>query len=183
LKDEGGIFLQIHAASHLCLPASVLTIGALDGIHAGHQKLIYHARERAASFKVPLVVYTFDPPPRVYFQHTLLLTPLVEKLERLEALGVDHVIVASFDAVYIGRGVGIFLNELSALNPKEIWVGSDFRFGSNRDGDIHALAESFTVRILDPVRCSSGKIISSSRIRMLLTQGARSEAQELLGWS
>jgi riboflavin kinase/FMN adenylyltransferase len=174
--------VQIHASGTLRLPASVLTIGAMDGIHAGHQNLLVHARQRADEFGVPLVVYTFDPPPRVYFQHTLLLTSLEEKLRRLEMLKADHVIAAPFNADFVTRGVGTFLKELFHLHPLEIWEGSDFRFGSNRDGDINTLREHFDVRILDPVRCGSGHIISSSRIRSLLLQGERLEAEKLLGW-
>ncbi|WP_251033792.1 hypothetical protein [Bacillus sp. ISL-75] len=55
----------------LKLTASVLTIGALDGVHKGHQTLIIGAKMRARKFNVPLVVYTFDPPPQVYFKKRL----------------------------------------------------------------------------------------------------------------
>jgi riboflavin kinase / FMN adenylyltransferase len=175
--------LQVHSARTLQLPASVLTIGSLDGVHLGHQGLIRQARERAEHFAVPLVAYTFDPPPKVYFQHTLHLTPLQEKIRRLEILGVDHIIVARFNADYVSRGVAIFLDELAQLNPLEVWEGSDFRFGRNRDGDNTSLSERFIVRILNPICCSEGKIISSSRIRTLLMNNELIEAEQLLGWS
>lgn len=175
--------MQVHPPRTLRLPASVLTIGALDGIHRGHQDLIRRAGKRAAELGVPLVVYTFDPPPRVYFQHTIQLSTLPEKLERLRILGADHVVVAPFDADYVTRGVGTFLDELTDLGPVEVWEGSDFRFGRNRDGDIDTLRERFMVHVLDPICCSSGKIISSSRIRTLLMQERQAEAEELLGWS
>jgi riboflavin kinase / FMN adenylyltransferase len=177
------IYLQVHAARALQLPASVLTIGSLDGVHLGHQDLIRQARERAEHYGVPMVVYTFDPPPKVYFQHTLHLTSLEEKIRRLEILGVDHVIVAPFDADYVTRGVAIFLDELAKLKPLEIWEGLDFRFGRNRDGDNTSLSERFLVRILDPICCSDGKVISSSRIRSLLMQNEVIKAEQLLGWS
>lgn len=174
--------MQIHPPRTLQLPASVLTIGALDGVHLGHQDLIRQARERAEILGVPLVVYTFDPPPKVYFQHAIFLTSLPEKLRRLKFLGVDHVIIAPFNADYVTRGVRIFLDELKELNPAEIWEGSDFRFGSNRDGDINTLREHFAVHVVDPVHCHLGKVISSSRIRTLLIQDKTEEAAELLGW-
>lgn len=174
--------MQVHAPGTLQIPASVLTIGALDGVHLGHQELIRQARQRAEQLDVPLVVYTFDPPPRVYFQHAILLTPLPEKLERLRILGVDHVVVAPFDADYVTRGVNTFLDEIAGLHPREVWEGQDFRFGRNREGDIHTLRERFHVRIVDPVYCSSGKIISASRIRALLMQDRLEQAEQLLGW-
>ncbi|RNB89781.1 FAD synthetase [Brevibacillus fluminis] len=174
--------MHVHPPQTLQLPASVLTIGALDGVHRGHQELIRHGRERARELGVPLVVYTFDPPPRIYFQHSLLLTTVVEKIRRLMLLGVDHVVIAPFDANYVTRGVPIFLEELAGLNPLEIWEGSDFRFGRDRDGDIETLRQRFSVRVLDPVLCEAGTVISSSRIRTLLMQNKTAEAEWLLGW-
>lgn len=174
--------MKVHAPRTLQLPASILTIGALDGVHLGHQDLIRQARESADTRGVPLVVYTFDPPPRVFFKRTPMLTTLAEKVDRLRQLGVDHVIVAPFDADYVSRGVQAFLEEIVATNPLEVWEGSDFRFGRNRDGDIHTLQERFCVRIVEPIRCEDGQIISSSRIRELLHLNHLKQAQALLGW-
>jgi riboflavin kinase/FMN adenylyltransferase len=167
----------------LQLSKSVLTIGALDGVHRGHQALINRARNHANDLGVPLVVYTFDPPPKVYFKNTILLTPLSEKIKRLKILGVDHVIVASFDANYIGREVNAFINELSDINPLEVYEGSDFKFGKNRKGDINTLREHFSVNVIEPIRCSTGIIISSSRIRNLIMQDSILQAEQLLGWT
>ncbi|WP_240375862.1 FAD synthetase family protein [Bacillus piscicola] len=174
--------MEVHRAETLQLPASLLTIGALDGIHLGHQALINHARKRAERFNVPLVVYTFDPPPKVYFQHSKLLTPLPEKLKRLEKMGVEHVVIASFDAKFLSKGTDAFIKEIKCLNPVEIWEGSDFRFGRNRDGDIHLLRKHFSVGIFEPVRCNAGEIISSTRIRKLLSNDSMEKAEQLLGW-
>ncbi|MET3322289.1 FAD synthetase family protein [Peribacillus butanolivorans] len=175
--------MQVHTDRALQLSKSVLTIGALDGVHRGHQALICHARKHANLLGVPLVVYTFDPPPKVYFKNAMQLTQLAEKIVRLKFLGVDHVIVAPFNANYVARGVNVFLNELSNINPLEVYEGSDFKFGKNREGDINTLRERFSVNILDPVRCSKGIIISSSRIRNLIMQDRLLQAEQLLGWT
>lgn len=87
-------------------------------------------------------------------------------------------IVAPFDTHYASREVEEFYDELQALNPKGIWVGDDFRFGVNRTGNVDLLGERFPVHLLEPVRCGSGEIISSSRIRQLFN-----EADTLLGWN
>lgn len=175
--------LRVLKDKTLKLSASVLTIGALDGVHKGHQTLISRAKMRARKFNVPLVVYTFDPPPRVYFnKSTLLLTPLAEKIKWLSLLGVDYVIVAPFNANFMEREVHSFLTELADLNPLEIWEGHDFQFGKNREGNVDTLRKHFSVQVLEPIRCNSGEIISSSRIRILIKEGMVSQAKQLLGW-
>ncbi|MFC5588917.1 FAD synthetase [Sporosarcina soli] len=174
--------MQVHNAKTLKLPNCVLTIGALDGLHIGHQTLLKHARQRAEKLGVPLVVYTFDLPPKVFFQHVKLLTSLPEKLALLEKLGVDHVVVAQFNADYISQGVDRFLQELKDLNPLEICEGHDFRFGRGREGDVHTLRKYYEVFILEPVVCAEGKTISSTRIRTLFQLGDFDKAYQLLGW-
>jgi riboflavin kinase/FMN adenylyltransferase len=175
--------MLVQASEMLKLPASVVTVGAFDGVHRGHQALIRRVLDRAECLEVPSVVYTFDPPPRAYFQGVPVLTPLTEKLRRLESLGLDHVVVADFDAARASQSVEDFLEELAALNPKEVWVGPDFRFGYGRAGDVHTLGEHFATRVFEPVKCRKGEIISSSRVRGLLARGGVIEAHELLGWS
>ncbi|MFD2130031.1 FAD synthetase [Pseudogracilibacillus auburnensis] len=174
--------MKVHKAKSLQLTGCILTIGALDGLHKGHQALIRFANQRAQELNVPLVVYTFDPPPKVFFQHAKLLLPVDEKITMLENLGVQHVIIAPFDANYISQGTDAFIEELSYLHPLEICEGHDFRFGRNREGDITTLRKHFHVSVFDPVLCESGNVISSTRIRSLFVQGKVNEALELLDW-
>jgi riboflavin kinase/FMN adenylyltransferase len=174
--------MLVHPSETLKLPASVVAVGAFDGVHRGHQALIRRVLDRAESLEVPSVVYTFDPPPRVFFHGVPVLTHLPEKLRRLETLGLDHVVVANFDAAWVSRSVEGFLEELGALNPEEVWVGPDFRFGRGRAGDVFTLKQFFTTRVFESVKCREGEIISSSRVRALLSRGAVVEARDLLGW-
>lgn len=162
--------------------ASIVTIGAFDGVHLGHQALIRAACQRADTLRVLSVVYTFDPPPRKHFEDALVLTPVDEKLWRLAALGVDQAVVANFDAAYAAREAQSFLDELARLNPLELWVGPDFRFGRRGEGDVDTLRTRFDVRVLDPVRCKSGAVVSSSYVRDLIRRGRLGEAGALLGW-
>lgn len=173
--------MQTHPAKTLSLPTSVITAGAFDGVHRGHQALIHKVVERAAEVGAPSVAYTFDPPPRAYFQDAQVLTPVAEKVRRLEALGLDHAVVAVFDAAYAARSAQDFLEELADLNPVEAWVGPDFRFGHAGEGDVEALRARFTTRVFEPLRCREGTVISSNRVRALLAQGASDKARDLLG--
>lgn len=175
--------MEVYPDQILRLPGSVVTIGAFDGVHRGHQALIRRVVGRAGELGVPAVVYTFDPPPRAYFQGAPVLTPLARKIRRLKALGPEYAVVAGFDAGYAARCAEDFLEELAALNPSEVWVGADFRFGRGGAGDVDALAARFKTRVFEPVQCGEGEVISSSRVRRLLAQGATGEAHALLGWS
>ncbi|MCD1163865.1 FAD synthetase family protein [Peribacillus frigoritolerans] len=173
--------MEIHTQDTLQLSASVLSIGALDGIHRGHQALLLKAKERAEKLGVPFVVYTFDPPPKVFFKGCPLLMSVEEKLQRLEMLGADHVIVGSFDEAFTKKEVPVFIEELKEMNPIEIWEGPNFLFGKNREGTIEVLRRYFKVEVLQPLTCEQGEMISSSRIRKLLQQGNYPQVKKLLG--
>jgi len=174
--------MKTHTDGALTLPGSVVAIGAFDGVHQGHQSVIRQTVERSKILRVPSVVYTFDPPPRFYFQGARILTTVQEKIERLAKLGVDHAVIARFDEEYTMRRAVEFLQGISKLSPLEISVGRDFRFGKNREGNIELLAQFFPVKITEPVCCSDGKTISSTRIRQLLSQGDNQQSFTLLGW-
>lgn len=175
--------MLIHPSEALRLWDSVVTVGAFDGVHRGHQALIRRAVDRAVRFGVPSVAYTFDPPPKAVFGGAPVLTARPEKTRRLEALGLDHAVVATFDAAYAARNAEDFLEELADLKPVEVWVGPDFRFGRGQAGDVKMLARRFAVRSLEPVQCLKGRVISSTRVRDLMKRGALSEARSLLGWN
>lgn len=162
------------------LGASVVTLGAFDGVHSGHQALINGAVKSARALGLPSVVCTFDPPPKVFFGRAAQLCPLSVKLARISALGPDHVVVLSFDEALRGLSPEAFMARLTRLQPQEIRVGGDFRFGAKQAGDVSLLARRFNVHVQSPVRCAEGEVISSTRIRGLLEQGLTAAAATLL---
>src|SRR5829696_4440656 len=79
---------------------SVVTIGAYDGVHLGHQAVIAEVRARAAAGGMQSVVVTFDRHPASVVRPESaprLLTDLEQKLELLAATGVDVTFVVVFD--------------------------------------------------------------------------------------
>ena len=174
--------MRVHDAGALRLPGSIVALGAFDGVHIGHQNVIGGAVSASRRLDVPTVVYTFNPPPKALFHSARILTDIGEKLRRLSALGPDYAVVASFDNDFASRPAEEFLREIASLNPAELWVGRDFRFGAQRRGDVELLARQFTVRLADTVRCSQGEVISSTRIRNLIANGDETGARQLLGW-
>nr|BAH89564.1 riboflavin kinase/FMN adenylyltransferase [uncultured bacterium] len=172
----------IHPDRALSLDASVVTIGAFDGVHRGHQALIEVFVRQARELGVPAVVCTFDPPPRVAFGAAEKLIDTRERIRRLRFLGADHIVLAHFTTEYRQRSPLEFIEELAALSPVALWVGDDFRFGRDRAGDTALLARHFDLQLLPKVVCSGGERVSSSRIRALFAQGRNAEADTLLGW-
>lgn len=173
--------IKTYRDGELELSRSIVTIGAFDGLHLGHQALINQAKLRAEEHRIPLIVYTFDPPPKVYFQNQSLLTPLAEKKEFLQIMGVDYTIFASFDDHYASKSVNDFLNELRKVHPKEIWVGPDFHFGKGKSGtarDLNTISKTYEQPV---VRCPKGEVISSTRIRNLFQCQEVEQAYRLLG--
>ena len=46
---------------------SVVTIGAFDGLHCGHQAVLAAVRAKSAELNLPSVVICFEPLPREFF--------------------------------------------------------------------------------------------------------------------
>ncbi|HEY9581930.1 MAG TPA: adenylyltransferase/cytidyltransferase family protein [Savagea sp.] len=172
--------MKVYGENELDLDGAIVTIGAFDGLHRGHQQLIQKAQQRAELWGVPLVVYTFDPPPKVFFQNKQLLTPLEEKCQFLRNMQVDYTIFARFDEKYAARSAEKFIEELQRLRPMEVWVGDDFKFGKDQRGTAHMLREHFCTHEFEEITCRAGLRISSSRIRELLEENQQALANDLL---
>lgn len=164
------------------LDGTVVTLGAFDGVHLGHQALISTACNSALLHGTPSVVWTFDPPPKVFFGRATLLCTAHEKVQRILSLKPDHLVVSHFDDEFRQRSADSFIQDLQKLNPVELWVGNDFRFGAMQTGDVALLARHFNVRTLAPVNCEKGERVSSSRIRDLWRAGQYERCKSLLGW-
>ncbi|MGE5656188.1 MAG: bifunctional riboflavin kinase/FAD synthetase [Actinomycetota bacterium] len=134
-------------------------------------------------------VVTFNPHPQEYFsgQPRQLLTPLPEKVELLQAMGVEQLVLLPFDRELAALTPAEFVEEILVrqLQAQQISVGLDFRFGQNRAGtaaDLQAIAASFGIEVtLVPLQTSLGERISSSVIRQALCDGDLSRANSLLG--
>ncbi len=118
----------------------VVAIGSFDGVHLGHRALLARALALARERHLPLLVYTFDPPTKVFTQGAPVLSTLSEKAELLSSAGAEIVLAVPFDAAFAQRTKEAFLAELATLEPAAIVVGEDFRFGRGRAGGPEDLA-------------------------------------------
>jgi len=168
---------------------SILTIGAFDALHLGHQALVRNVVERAQQTGRQSGLVTFYPrPAQVLFPDRLIqhVTTPGEKAALLEQLGMDLMVLIQFTREFASQPAELFVHLLvDHLHPAEIWIGTDFMFGRDRGGNVDSMQRfgqdlGFDVHVLSPVQ-SDGSTISSSRIRQLLSEGNVVEAARLLG--
>jgi riboflavin kinase/FMN adenylyltransferase len=172
-----------------------LTIGNFDGVHRGHQALLAHVTASARRLGLEAAVMTFEPHPREYFAQRagdLLRAParianLRDKLESLEAAGVDRVIVEHFNESFAALSPQDFTQRVlvDGLHVKWLMVGDDFCYGARRAGNVALLAEAgkhydFVVESLPAVLHDATRI-SSSAVRAALAQGDFATTRALLG--
>lgn len=168
----------------------IVAIGNFDGVHRGHLKLVERIRKAAQDRGTVPVVLTFDPhPPRVLRPDKAppLLMTLQQKAATLENAGVAGLAVVRFSAAMAAWEPEQFVRRVLVdwLRASEVWVGADFLFGRNRTGTfslLRTLGQQWGYRAekVEPVRYRDF-IISSTRIRRLLTEGRVDEASALLG--
>jgi len=167
-----------------------LTIGNFDGVHRGHRALIERVTAKARELELVSCVLTFEPHPREFFDPRAAparLTRLRDKLELIEAAGVERVHVARFDRRFASLSPERFVDDVlvSGLATRWLLVGRDFRFGARRAGDFAALAAAgarhgFGVESMADV-LSDGARVSSSAVRAALAAGEFDAAERLLG--
>ena len=184
--------LTIQHTEHFRIESPTLvTIGTFDGVHLGHQKILYRLTELKKQTGLKTVVLTFDPHPRkILFpeqKDLKLLTLVDEKLELLEKYGVDVAVVYPFSKQFSQLESELYIQEilLKQLNVKHLVIGYDHKFGMNRTGDINTLKKyapgsNFTVEEIS-AKDIDNIAISSSKIRKALEEGNIGLASEFLG--
>ena len=174
---------------------TAVTIGAFDGVHVGHRRIIGAIDSLADARGLQTVVVTFDRHPASVVRPDsapLLLTDLDQKLELLEECGVDYVYVVHFDEERAAETATDFVQEVLAerLNARMVIVGEDFHFGHRRAGDV-ALLRSMGAELGFEVvghelvdlegLPADGAPVSSTRIRAALAAGDLRSADAMLG--
>lgn len=175
------------------LPAftrGVATIGSFDGVHLGHRQLIRRIVQMAKEIDGESILITFHPHPRsiVDPENVKLLTTLKEKLEVLETLKVDNVVVVPFDLSFSQQPPQEYVEEflIKKISPVALVIGYDHRFGKDRRGDINLLHD-YEDQFVNGITEISKKVIqdiaiSSSKIRSYLAGGHIEEANGLLDY-
>ncbi len=171
------------------LRGGVIALGNFDGFHRGHQAVVARARRHAGAEGRPLVVATFDPHPRRFFQPDappFRLTTLDQRERLFRRAGADAMLVFRFDAELAGVTAEDFVADrlVARAGASAVVTGADFTFGARRGGTVEALRElcaghGIAVETVPPV-CDAAGPISSSRIREALRAGDCTAATMLL---
>jgi len=171
---------------------SVVSLGTFDGVHRGHQVILGELKARAERARAHATMITFEPHPQLVLQDSgrpqqEVLTTIEEKIEILDDLGLDRLVIAHFSPTFASMGPERFVIDLliAKLRMREIIIGHDHAFGKGRSGNLALLQKlgaefGFVVDSLPPLKVGE-EIISSTRIRHALQEGNLEVAGQMLG--
>ncbi len=182
----------IHAANELKHGSRkiCLAIGVFDGVHLGHQQIIRQTVADARQHDAIALVITFDRHPNTVVAPERvppLIYSLPQKLDAIESLGADTLLLIHFDRAFSGQTGEAFIRGLARDLGKiqSLCVGADFVFGHQRSGNVALLKKlgdelGFTVHGLAAVSLDN-QIVSSTRIREAIRSGNLDAASQMLG--
>jgi riboflavin kinase / FMN adenylyltransferase len=165
----------VHSPAELEPAERAVAIGTFDGVHRGHRATI----EAVTDTGLRSTVVTFTPHPRAVLGYDVeLISSLERRIELIEALGPDELVVLEFTQELAGKEPEEFVADvLEPLGTRIVVAAADFRFGKGRRGDVALLR----VRGLDVREIPVVEGVSSTRIRELLREGDVAAAAGLLG--
>lgn len=173
------------------LRGGAVAVGNFDGVHRGHACLIQELLASAQAVKGPAIVLTFDPPPVAVLVPSAPpsppLTSIQRRAELLGLLGVDVLIAYPTDRELLKLNPQEFFDQviLKRIGARAMVEGPNFRFGRDRLGDTRILGQlcrgaGTELRVVPATSDDSGSMISSTRIRELLSGGAVDRANLML---
>lgn len=172
------------------LKNSYVALGTFDGVHRGHRVLINSAIEEAKKNGGISVVYTFlNHPLEIIAPERVpkMINTIDEKLRLLEEMGVDYVVLQTFDEKYAETSKEEFIDKIliEYLGAKEIFVGFNYTFAERGSGNVEYLRKVAPKKgiKLNEIKAIEykGQVLSSTLIRKFILEGKIEEANMFLG--
>ncbi|MBN2736352.1 MAG: FAD synthetase family protein [Spirochaetales bacterium] len=165
----------------------VLTVGVFDGLHLGHQELINAVVTSGLKGEKILITFKNNPASLLRpFEFKGNLLSIRQKLEKIEKLGIERVILIDFSEDFSKIAGREFIKVLmNSINIQKMVIGKDFRFGYHRTigkENLGNLIMPAMLEVVEPVDIENQKV-SSSRIRDLILKGQIHQANQLLGYA
>ena len=167
-----------------------VSIGNFDGVHRGHVRVIERLLATARRVGGPAVVFTFDPHPARLLRPEAPPRPMIwtaRKAQLLAELGADAVVAYPTDQAFLQFDARQFFGRIvrGGLEAQAMVEGRNFFFGRDRQGNIDVLRQfcvdaGMMLEVVEAVEVD-GQVISSSRIRTLISAGRLEQARPLLG--
>ncbi len=171
---------------------TIVTLGTFDGVHIGHTAILKKLIQNTENGKFESTVLTFFPHPRMILQEASdlkLLNTITEKIELLEKIGIENLIIHPFDESFAQLSAEEFVKDIlvDQLHIQKIIIGYDHRFGKNRTANIDDLTAFGLQYGFEVEQISAQEIndisISSTKIRTALENGEINLANDYLGYS
>lgn len=174
-----------------CPKKTILTLGTFDGVHIGHRKILEKITQNTENGKYESLVLTFFQHPRMVLQiqsDVKLLNTIDEKIDLLENLGIQNLVIHPFDETFSRLTAEEFVKKVlvDQFHIQKIIIGHDHRFGRDRTANIDDLVafgnqfgfevEQISVQEIQDVS------ISSTKIRNSLLEGNMTLANDYLGY-
>jgi riboflavin kinase/FMN adenylyltransferase len=169
----------------------VATIGNFDGLHLGHQELLKQVTEVAQDKNYKSLLISFEPHPGVYFNRTKRQCRIISLKNKIRSIRnhVDLLLLLKFNQQMAQMPATEFIRKilLDYFDLKCLVVGSDFKFGHNKFGNVELLAELATKHHFElrqiPEKSSDNIKYSSSHIRSMLERGEVKNIANYLGYN
>jgi riboflavin kinase / FMN adenylyltransferase len=178
-----------HSCQIESLPPTIMALGYFDGIHMGHQKVIETAVELAKKNNSMPAVMSFHPHPSVVLgkadKNWTYITPLEEKKQLLERMGVDRFYLVKFDLDFASLSTEVFVDQyIVGLNVLHVVTGFDFTYGQYGKGNVETMLHEangrFGQTVIEKIE-KDGQKVSSTLIRKCLNEGRVGEIASYLG--
>lgn len=169
---------------------SVVAVGAFDGVHRGHQRVLGFLRDEAANHNAKSVVLTFNPHPRTVLHNTdsfFLINTMEENIGLIEQQGIDIAVVQPFTKEFSQISYNDFINDtiIGKLHAAALVMGPNHSLGYNRDGNHNKLKSSHfkNLKIIEiPEEMYNTAGVHSALIRKLISKKDWDNVDMLLGY-